>query len=84
MKMKKTIKSNANYPTCSSIKPIIFSAVAMVALSGCGNNNLSPHKVIKPKPPVHLQVDKNSTPELKEQEPTGGIPPIEPPLPPQK
>ena len=84
MKMKKILKSNAHYPTSLSIKPIIFSAVAMVALSGCGNNYLSPHKVIKPKPPVHLQIDKNSTATEDSEEITGGIPPMQPPLPPQK
>ena len=76
MEMKKVLKSSFNYPTRSNIKPIIFSAVAIVALSGCGNNNLSPHKVIKPKPPIHTQLDKNST--EMEEPPLAGIPPVEP------
>ncbi len=77
MKIEKVLKSNAGYPTRSVIKPIIFNAVAMVAFSGCGGNNLSPHKVIKPEPPVHVSTD-NNLPRPEEPDPKDGIPPIEP------
>ena len=77
MKMQKVIKSSVSYPVGLTIKPIIFTAVAMVALSGCGGNKLSPHKVIKPLPPVQVNADKNID-EPKEPEGAGGMSPVQP------
>ena len=69
MKMQKVLKSSVKYPTHSNIKPIIFSAVAIIALSGCGTNKLPPQKVIKPLSPIHLNIDKNSTKDVEPVEP---------------
>lgn len=77
MKIKKVLESRASYPIRSAMKPIIFTAATMVALSGCGSSKLSPHKIIKPEVPIHANADKNST-NIEEQEPTGGIPPVQP------
>ena len=50
MKMQKVIKSSASYP----IKPILFTAITIVALSGCQAKKLPPQKGIKPLPPIHI------------------------------
>ena len=81
MKMKKVFKSSASYPANARVKPIIFTAVAMVALYGCGSNNLSPHKVVKPE--TISNVDKNST-EPIEPALAGVIAPVQPVLAPKK
>ncbi len=79
--MQKAVKSSACYPVRLTIKPIIFTAVAMVSLSGCGSNRLSPHKAIEP--PVNIDI--NST-ETEEPEIAGGMPvlPQPPTLPPRQ
>ena len=75
MEMKNVLKNSIDYPKMSAIKPIILSAVATLVLSGCGADKLPQNKVIKPMPPVHIQVDKNST---VPEPPLGGVPPIQP------
>ena len=86
MKMKKVFKSSASYPVSSGVKPIIFTAVAIVALSGCTNNNLSPHKVLKADIPIHSRADKNKTESIEPVEPAvaGLIAPVQPVLPSKK
>ena len=74
MKMKKVSKNSIEYPKRLAIKPIVLSAVATLVLSGCGADKLPQNKVIKPMPPVHIQVDKNST---VPEPPLGGVPPIQ-------
>lgn len=74
MNMKKAFKSSAKYPKSLTIKPIIFSAVAIIALAGCGSNNLPPKKDIKPLPPSHIKADKKNS---EVEPPLGGVPPIE-------
>lgn len=77
MKMKKVFKSSASYPVGERVKPIIFTAVAIVLLNGCRSNNLSPHRVVKPEVSTHINVDKKNMGDVEPVEPAiAGMMPI--------
>ena len=56
MKIQKVIKRDTSYP----IKPIIFTAVAIVSINGCSGEMRTLHKPLKPMPEIN-HIDKNST-----------------------
>ena len=58
MKMKKVVKNCAMYR--QNIKPIFFSAIAIVTLNRCSGDTLTPHKPLKPIPTIK-HIDKNNT-----------------------
>ncbi len=74
MKIKSVVKSAASYPKATAINSIIFTAVAVLSVTGCSSHKLAPHKAITQIPEVK---DKNNTKPIEPVEPAiAGMEPI--------